>query len=141
MRLYMERSALASPSDSWVSSASTQTSAAFLGSFASRPFAFSTSCLSLDMEELRYRGLQGWTSRTRCPDGAYDPSSHPVGDLAPVIHRRDHQIGDAARRDLTPIIKTERGSGVDRHRDYDFGMTHPKLGHPEGHHEGQAHRR
>src|SRR6185503_8377985 len=127
MRLYIERSALASPSDSWVSSASTQTSAAFLGSFASRPFAFSTSCLSLDMEELRYRGLQGRTSRTCCPHGAYDPSTHPVCHLAPVIDRRHDQVRDAPRRDLPAIVKTERRGGVDGHRRHHLGVTHAEL--------------
>src|SRR5262245_39041523 len=107
----MERSALESPSDSCVSSASTQSSTALRGSFDSRPFAFSTSCLSFDMEELRYRSLQGRTSRTCCPDGAYDPSPHPIRHLAPVIHRRHDQIGDAPRGDLPTVLCEPQGGG------------------------------
>src|SRR4051794_17295518 len=124
-----------------MSSASTQTSVAFLGSFASRPFAFSTSCLSFDMEELRYRGLQGWTSRTCCPHGAYEPSADPVSHLAPVIYSRDDQVRHAPRRDLAPIVKTERRGGVDGHRHHDLRMTHPQLGHAERHDQRQTHRR
>src|SRR2546425_5887959 len=96
----MERSGLVS---SWLFKTSSQISTALFGSLASRPFAFSLSCSSLDMEGLRYRRRLDGTSRTCCPDGAYDVCAHPVGDLPPVVYGCNHEVGDTPRRDLPPI--------------------------------------
>src|SRR6266481_3676818 len=119
----MERSGLVS---SWLFKTSSQISTAFLGSLASRPFAFSLSCSSLDMERLRYRSRLGRTSRTCCPDGAYDVRAHPVGDLPPVFYGGNDEVGDTPRRDLSPVRgEAERGGGVDRHRRHNFRVTQP----------------
>src|SRR6266849_8010144 len=96
----IERSGLVS---SWLFKTSSQISTAFFGSLASRPFAFSLSCSSLDMERLRYRSRLGGTSRTCCPDGAYDVRAQPVADLPPVVYGRYHEVGDTPRRDLPTV--------------------------------------
>src|SRR5258708_12911321 len=96
----MERSGLVS---SWLFKTSSQISTAFLGSLASRPFAFSLSCSSLDMERLRYRSRLGRTSRTCCPDGAYDVRAHPVGDLPPVFYGATHAAAATPRRHFSPV--------------------------------------
>src|SRR5438552_16738108 len=93
----MERSGLVS---SWLFKTSSQISTAFFGSLASRPFAFSLSCSSLDMERLRYRSRLGGASRTRCPDGAYDVRAQPLADLPPVVYIRYHEVGESTRPDL-----------------------------------------
>src|SRR3989442_11495731 len=127
----MERSGLVS---SWLFRTSSQISTAFLGSLASRPFAFSLSCSSLDMERLRYRARLGGTSRTCCPDGAYDICAHPVGDLAPVVNRRNNEVRNASRSDLPPVSgEAKGGGGVDRHRRPRFCVTHAELGAAQHH--------
>src|SRR5438477_794361 len=121
----MERSGLVS---SWLFKTSSQISTAFFGSLASRPFAFSLSCSSLDMGELRYRGRLGGTSRTCCPDGGYDVCPHPIRDFPPVIHTGNDEIGDAPGSDLAPVPGESEGRGsVDRHRRHNFGVTEPEL--------------
>src|SRR2546428_279035 len=132
----MERSGLVS---SWLFKTSSQISTAFFGSLASRPFAFSLSCSSLDMERLRYRSRLGGTSRTCCPDGAYDVRAHPVGDLPPVVYGRKGGVADPPGRVFPPVRGwAERGGGVARPRRHSFRVTQPKLRHPECHHQRQT---
>src|SRR2546428_10688700 len=95
----MERSGLVS---SWLFKTSSQISTAFFGSLASRPFAFSLSCSSLDMERLRYRSRLGGTRRTCCPNGPYDVRAHPEGGLPPVVYGRNDHGGDTPPRGLPP---------------------------------------
>src|SRR4029077_7914174 len=96
----MERSGLVS---SWLFKTSSQISTAFFGSLASRPFALSLSCSSLDMERLRYRSRLGGTSRPRCPAGSCGGRAHPVGALPPVVYGGNHEVGDTPGRDLPPV--------------------------------------
>src|SRR5438874_855469 len=138
----MERSGLASPSDSCMLNASSQISTARFGSLDSRPFAFSLSCSSFDMGALRYSGREGRTSRTCCPDGAYEIRAHPICDLAPVIYRSDNEVGDEARRDLTPLAgESKRRGSVDRYGRHSFRVTKAELRHPKRHDERQTQRR
>src|SRR5438093_12756992 len=120
----MARSGLVS---SWLFKTSSQISTARLGSLASRPFAFSLSCSSLDMEGLRYRARLGGTSRTPCPDGAYDVRAHPVGDFAPVVDRRNDEVRNASGRVLPTVGGgNKRGGGIDRNRRTNSRMTQPE---------------
>src|SRR5256885_8788493 len=124
----MERSGLVS---SWLFKTSSQISTAFFGPLASRPFAFSLSCSSLDMERLRYRSRLGGTSRTCCPDGAYDVRAHPVGDLPPVVYGRNDEVADTPRRDLPPVRgQAERGRGRDRPPPPNIPLRPPQLPRP-----------
>src|SRR3989442_13370025 len=117
----MERSGLVS---SWLFRTSSQISTAFLGSLASRPFAFSLSCSSLDMERLRYRSRLGGASRTCCPDGAYDVRGHPVCGLPPVVYGRHDEGADTPPRDLPPVRgQGQGGRGADPHRPHSCRLT------------------
>src|SRR2546428_6911329 len=102
----MERSGLVS---SWLFKTSSQISTAFFGSLASRPFAFSLSCSSLDMERLRYRSRLGGASRTSCPDGAYDVRAHPVGDPPPLGYGRNDQVAHTPPRAFPPVRGQSQG--------------------------------
>ena len=76
------------------------------------------------MERLRYRGRLGGTSRTCCPDGAYDVRPHPIGDLPPVVHRRQNEVSDVSGSNLTTIGgESQGGRGIDRHPRHNFRVT------------------